>query len=455
MRPGSLFAAIPGEREDGGRYLAEARSRGAVCAVCERPPDVPMPYVLVPDCRLALSALAAAWYGNPAESLIMVGVTGTNGKTTTAALIAQLLERTLNAKVGVIGTVENRIGDEVYSAERTTPGALALQRLLRQMADAGCTHAVMEVSSHALAQHRTAGIVFDAAVFTNLSQDHLDYHGTMEQYCDAKARLFRQCRAAAVNGDSRWTERVLAGADCPRLTFGQNLSNDLVGWHPKYESDRVRFTVSDEEEHYDAEIRIPGAFSLYNALAAMAALRLLGVSVADTARVLKDCAGVRGRCEVVPTDTDYTVLIDYAHTPDGLKNILEAVCGFAASRVLLVFGCGGDRDRGKRARMGRIAAALADAVVLTSDNPRTESPYAILHDVLSGMGGSTTPFAVLENRRDAIAYAMDHARTGDIVLLAGKGHETCQIIGDRAEPLDERQIVADYLKRNCSEPTGF
>ena len=447
VRSGSLFAAVRGEREDGERYLSDALSRGAVCALCERPPDVPIPYVLVPDCRMALSLLAAAWYDHPAEKLKLVGVTGTNGKTTTAALIAQLLELTRGARVGVIGTVENRIGGEIRSAERTTPGALALQSLLAQMAEAGCTHAVMEVSSHALMQQRTAGVIFDAAVFTNLTQDHLDYHGTMERYCDAKARLFRQCRAAAVNGDSRWAERVLAGADCPRLTYGQNLSNDLVGWRPRYEGDRVSFTVSDEEAHYPAVIRIPGEFSLYNALAAIAALKLLGVPVAETARSLAQCKGVRGRCEVVPTDTDYTVLIDYAHTPDGLKNILEAVCGFAENRVLLVFGCGGDRDRSKRARMGRIASALADCAVLTSDNPRTESPYAILHDVLGGMRGSTTPFAVLENRREAIAYAMEHARSGDVVLLAGKGHETGQIVGTRVLPLDEREIVKDYLEQ--------
>lgn len=412
---------------------------------------MPIPYVLAPDCRYALAILAGAWYGFPAERLTMVGVTGTNGKTTTAMLIAQLLERTLGAKVGVIGTVENRIGAEVCSAERTTPGALALQELLRRMADAGCTHAVMEVSSHALMQHRTAGVVFDAAVFTNLTQDHLDYHGTMEQYCDAKARLFRQCRAAAVNGDSRWAGRILAGSDCPRLLYGQNLSNDLVGWRPRYESDRVRFTVSDEEEHCDAELHIPGEFSLYNALAAIAALRLLGVGTAASARELQYCAGVRGRCEVVPTDTDYTVLIDYAHTPDGLRSVLEAVCGFAENRVLLVFGCGGDRDRTKRARMGRIASALSDFAVLTSDNPRTESPYAILHDVLGGMRGSTTPFAVIENRREAIAYALDHARRGDVVLLAGKGHETGQIVGTRAEPLDERDVVREYLTQRRNQ----
>jgi len=447
VRYGSLFVAVRGGQADGGRFLAEARSRGAVCAVCETPPDADIPYVLVPDSRYALARLAAAWYGEPAERLTLLGVTGTNGKTTTTYLLKQLLERTVGAKVGLIGTNQNMIGAEALSAERTTPGPPALHRLFAQMAEAGCTHAVMEVSSHALAQERTAGITFDVAVFTNLTQDHLDYHGTMENYCDAKARLFRQCRAAAVNGDSRWAERILEGSACPRLTFGQNLTNDLVGWRPRYDSGRVRFTVSDEEEHIPTEVRIPGEFSLYNALAALAAMKLLGVPLEAAARALPDCAGVRGRCEVVPTDTDYTVLIDYAHTPDGLRNILETVCGFADNRVLTVFGCGGDRDRTKRARMGRIAAALSDFAVVTSDNPRTESPYAILHDVLDGMRGSTTPFAVIEDRREAIAYALDRAGPGDVVLLAGKGHETGQIVGDRIYALDERDVVCDYLKR--------
>ena len=451
MRSGSLFAALRGAKEDGTRYLAAAKQNGAVCALCESPPDVGLPYVLVPDSRYALSHMAAAWYGSPAERLTMVGVTGTNGKTTTTYLLKQLLERTLRAKVGLIGTNQNMLGDAVLSAERTTPDSLTLQRLLSQMVEAGCTHVVMEVSSHALAQHRAAGILFDVGVFTNLTQDHLDYHGTMEAYCDAKARLFRQCRAAAVNGDSKWAARILSGAECPRLLFGQNLTNDIVGWHPRYENDRVRFTVSDEEEHHQTEIHIPGAFSLYNALGALTAMKLLGVPLEETAKALPECTGVRGRCEVVPTDADYTVLIDYAHTPDGLKNILETVCGFAENRVLVVFGCGGDRDRTKRARMGRIAAALSDFAVVTSDNPRTESPYAILHDVLEGMRGSRTPFAVLENRREAIAYALDHARSGDVVLLAGKGHETYQIVGTQSYPLDERNVVCEYLERRRNQ----
>ena len=451
VRPGALFAALHGAREDGARYLADARQRGAVCVLCDTPPEGDIPYILVPDTRLALAHLADAWYGQPSGKMTVIGVTGTNGKTTTTYLLKQLLERTVGAKVGLIGTNQNMIGEEVLPAERTTPGTLALQELLSRMAAAGCTHVVMEVSSHALAQRRTDAVDFAVGLFTNLTQDHLDYHGTMERYCEAKARLFAQCRVAVVNGDSSWAERVLAAASCPRLTYGQGLLNDVVGWHPRYDNDRVCFTVSDEEEQIETFVPIPGEFSLYNALGALAALRALGLPLKETARALPGCRGVRGRCEVVPTGTDYTVLIDYAHTPDGLRNILETVSGFAEGRVIAVFGCGGDRDKTKRPRMGGIAAARADLLVLTSDNPRSESPYAILHDVLEGMRESRTPFAVLEDRREAIAYAMDHAAPGDGVVLAGKGHETSQIIGDKAYALDEREVVYECLKRRRNQ----
>ena len=377
----------------------------------------------------------------------VVCLAGTHGKTTTTYLLKQLLERCLGAKVGLIGTNQNMIGDAVLPAERTTPDALTLQRLLREMADAGCTHVVMEVSSHALVQRRAGAIDFALGVFTNLTQDHLDYHGTMEAYCDAKARLFRQCRAAAVNGDDPWTPRLLENVTCPVTRFGQGLANDLVGWDAHYCADRVSFTACSDSEHIPVTLHIPGAFSLYNALAALAAAQALGIPIEDAAQALSLCQGVRGRAEVVPTDTDYTVLIDYAHTPDGLKNILSTVCGFADARVLVVFGCGGDRDRTKRAEMGRIAARLADEVIVTSDNPRTENPYAILHEILAGMADSATPFAVLESRREAITYALDHARTGDVVVLAGKGHETYQVVGAETLPLDERQVVREHLSQ--------
>ena len=443
---GSLFLALHGARADGADYAAEALARGAACVVTEREAG-DAPCVLVPDAHEAAARLAAQWYGRPAERMTVIGVTGTNGKTTTTCLLKQLLERCLGAKVGLIGTNRNMIGDAALPAARTTPDALTLQRLLREMADAGCTHAVMEVSSHALVQRRVGAIDFALGVFTNLTQDHLDYHGTMEAYCDAKALLFRQCRAAVVNGDDAWTERLLRDAACPVTRFGQNFSNDLVGWRPEYHADCVHFTACDDREHVPVTLHIPGAFSLYNALAALGAAQALGIPLADAAAALADCRGVRGRAEVVPTDTDYTVLIDYAHTPDGLANILSAVCGFADGRVIAVFGCGGDRDRTKRAEMGRIAAGLADLAVVTSDNPRTEDPYAILHEILAGLRGSTTPFAVLEDRREAIAYALDHARAGDVVVLAGKGHETYQEVGTERRPLDERQVVREHLNQ--------
>ena len=359
VEEGFLFFALPGEKEDGGEFIAEAKARGAACAVCEHPPETEIPYILVPDAHKALALCAAVWYGTPAGKLTVVGVTGTNGKTTTTYLIKQLLERTKGAKVGLIGTNQNLISDKTIPTDRTTPDALTVQRLLAQMVDAGCTYAVMEVSSHALMQSRVEGIRFRVGVFTNLTQDHLDYHGTMEAYCDAKSRLFDQCDIACVNGDDAWTERLLARFTSERITFGQGMTNDLVGWRARYENDCVRFTACTDLDHEEMKIGIPGGFSLYNALAALSAVQALGVPLSDAAKALTECVGVKGRCEVVPLDAPFTVIIDYAHTPDGLKNILSTVCGFADGRVIALFGCGGDRDKTKRSRMGRIAAALS------------------------------------------------------------------------------------------------
>ena len=446
--PGDVFVAMTGFATDGHAYIGKAVAAGAAAVVCERPPeDSSVPYVLVENSRRALAVMAANYYGHPADSMTMVAVTGTNGKTTTTYLLKVILEQELGAKVGLIGTNQDLIGDEVVPTERTTPESLELQELFARMRSAGCTHVVMEASSHALALDRVYGIHYAVGIFTNLTQDHLDFHKTMEAYCDAKARLFRQCRAAAVNGDDPWTPRLLENVTCPVTRFGQGLANDLVGWDAHYCADRVSFTACSDSEHIPVTLHIPGAFSLYNALAALAAAQALGIPIGDAAQALSLCQGVRGRAEVVPTDTDYTVLIDYAHTPDGLKNILSTVCGFADARVLVVFGCGGDRDRTKRAEMGRIAARLADEVIVTSDNPRTENPYAILHEILAGMADSATPFAVLESRREAIAYALDHARTGDVVVLAGKGHETYQVVGAETLPLDERQVVREHLSQ--------
>ena len=445
VQPGGLFVAVPGFAADGHKFIPAAVKNGAAAVICEKKPQIDVPYVLTGNARHALAMAAANWYGHPADSMTMIGVTGTNGKTTTTYLIKQLLEKTRSAKVGLIGTNQNLIGDEPLPADRTTPDALTVQRLLARMVEAGCTYAVMEVSSHALIQKRTAGIRFRVGVFTNLTQDHLDYHGTMEAYCDAKALLFDQCDAACVNGDDPWTERLLSRFTGERMTFGQDLTDDLVGWRARYENDRVRFTACTDLDHEETALRIPGGFSLYNALAALSAVQALGVPLHDAARALTQCVGVKGRCEVVPLPAPYTVIIDYAHTPDGLKNILSTVCGFADGRVIALFGCGGDRDKTKRPRMGRIAAALADFLVLTSDNPRTEDPYAILRDVLPAILESRTPFAVVENRREAVGLAMREAKAGDVIVLCGKGHETYQEIGTIKYHLDEREVVRELF----------
>ena len=454
VKPGTLFFALPGEKEDGGDFIAEAMTHGAVCVVCERPPEGDIPHILVPDAHKALALCAAVWYGTPAGKMTLVGVTGTNGKTTTTYLIKQILEKTLSAKVGLIGTNQNLIGDEMVPTDRTTPDALTVQRLLAQMADAGCGFTVMEVSSHALMQKRVEGIRFRVGVFTNLTQDHLDYHGTMEAYCDAKARLFDQCDIACVNGDDVWTPRLLARFAGERVTFGQGMTNDLVGWRARYENDCVRFTACTDIDHEETRIGIPGGFSLYNALAAFSAVQALGVPLSDAAKALEDCVGVKGRCEVVPLDAPFTVIIDYAHTPDGLSNILSTVCGFADGRVIALFGCGGDRDKTKRPRMAKIAAQGADFAVLTSDNPRTEDPYAILRDALPGLMESKTPFAVIEERRKAIAFALEEARSGDVVVLCGKGHETYQEIGTTKYHLDEREVVRECFARGQRKKAG-
>ena len=443
--PNSLFAAVAGTKDDGARHIPEALARGAVCILAEAPREG-IPYVLVPDVREALARLTCAFYGEPSHQMRVIGVTGTNGKTTVTYLLKQLLEAQ-GEKVGLIGTNQNMIGSAVFPAARTTPDAITLQRLLRQMADEGCTHAVMEVSSHALSQHRVAGMRFALGIFTNLTQDHLDYHRTMEEYCRAKSALFPLCDAAAVNGDDSWCDKIVQNCTCPIFRFGQQFDNDLVAYRPRCERECVRFTAVSDSEQVETQLPIPGGFSVYNALAALSAAALLGIPLERAAQNLSFCRGVKGRMEVVPTARDFTVLIDYAHTPDALKNALLTVCSIADNRVITLFGCGGERDRGKRAQMGRIAAELSDLAVLTSDNPRGENPYAILHGILEGMRESKTPFAVIPDRRAAIGYALSQARSGDVVLLAGKGHETYQIIGNETRALDERLVVKEYLEQ--------
>ena len=448
VKPGNLFVAICGYDTDGHKYIPMALEKGAACVLCEKAP-AEGEYVLLSDTRRGLALAGANWYGNPAGEMTMIGITGTNGKTTTTYLVKHILEDCLGAKVGLVGTIQNMIGDEVLHTERTTPESLELQALFRHMADAGCTHVVMEVSSHALCLHRVDGVTFDAGVFTNLTQDHLDFHKTMEEYCRAKAMLFARSKVGAVNVDDPWAKEILAHATCPVITYSAKGQAALEATDIRLEPHHVAFTAHYQGTETACTLGIPGAFSVYNALSAMSAALALGIAPEKAAASLATARGVKGRAEVVPTPgKDYTVLIDYSHTPDSLENILKTVREFARGRVIAVFGCGGDRDPIKRPIMGKIAADLADLVVVTSDNPRTEDPMAIIDQILVGIPKDQTPTTVIENRRQAIRWAMDNAQAGDVIVLAGKGHETYQEIGHEKFHLDEREEVAAHLMGN-------
>ena len=443
-KPGDLFVAMEGYETDGHKYIPMAREKGAACVLCQHRPEGEGAYVVTGDSRAALAQVGKNWFGDPAASMTLVGVTGTNGKTTTTYLLKDVLEKARGAKVGLIGTNQNMVGQEVLHTERTTPESFALQGLFRRMADAGCTHVVMEVSSHALCLQRVEGVRFALGVFTNLSQDHLDFHGTMEAYADAKAMLFRQCDAGVYNASDPWAQRVIQGAGCPLLSFGE-AGAELTAEQIRLAVDGVDFEASCGGEQVPVHVNIPGRFTVYNTLGVLAAAKQLGISLADSAAALRTSANVKGRVEVVPVPYDYTILIDYAVTPDAIENVLKTVRDFAKGRVVILFGCGGDRDRTKRPKMGKIAAELADFVIVTSDNPRTEAPGAIIEEILPGLAGTATPYVVVEDRVEAIRYAMDHAQPEDVIILAGKGHETYQIVGREKRHLDEREVVAGYI----------
>jgi len=448
-KPGDLFVAVAGEKQDGSRFIPQALENGAVCVVCQSALPEEIPCVVVPDCRRALAELSAAFFENPGKELTLVGVTGTNGKTTTTHLIKRILEQKAGAKVGLIGTIHNVIDQETLPTERTTPESYEIQRLLRQMVDAGCSHVVMEVSSHALMLERVRGLQFAVALFTNLTQDHLDFHGTMENYCAAKAKLFQNCDLAVYNQDDPWSEKLLEGCTCRRVSYGVQKEAELQAMQVSLHSDHVNYVLRGEKS-VPVRVAIPGIFTVYNSLAAIAACWNLGVATDDCASVLQYDSGAKGRMEVVPTPgKPYTVLIDYAHTPDALENVLSAVRGFAKGRTVAVFGCGGDRDRTKRPQMGAIAARLADFAVVTTDNPRTEKPVRIIEDILEGMQDTATPYTVVEDRTEAIRWAMEHAQKDDVIVLCGKGHEDYQEIGHQKYHLDEREIVASVLTQKC------
>ncbi len=446
VTPGSMFVAISGFTTDGNQYIPMALQKGAVVIVSAQPQQAEVPHVQVESDRLALALIGGNFYDHPGDAMTLIGITGTNGKTSSTLLLKTVLEQTLGAKVGLMGTMENMIGAETIPTERTTPESFELQGLLAQMRDSGCTHAIMEVSSHAIVLDRVAGLHYAVAAFTNLTEDHLDFHKTMEDYCDAKAELFCRCDKAVLNQDDAWFARIAKRVPCNLLATSVKGEADLYGENLELLSDGISFVAVHGDERVAVKLPIPGKFTVYNALTVLGCALQLGISLSDAAKAMVCAKGIKGRVEVVPTPGKaYTVLIDYAHTPDGLENVLTSVKGYCKGRLIAVFGCGGDRDPVKRPVMGKIGTDVADYAIITSDNPRTEEPMKIIQDILKGVDSTKTNYEVLENRPKAIRRAMDIAQKDDIIVLAGKGHETYQEICGVKHHLDEREVVAQYL----------
>lgn len=450
VTPNSVFFCIEGFKVDGHEFAGSAVSKGASVVVLRR--DIPLPYdvtkVFVEDVRHSMALFASAFYGHPSDELTLIGVTGTNGKTTITYMIKSILEKSGEA-VGVIGTITNMIGKDVLPSEHTTPESVDLQALLKEMENRGVGKVAMEVSSHSLSLDRVIGCNFDVGIFTNLTQDHLDFHGTLENYLKAKAKLFDLSKTGVINIDDKSGQIILEGIKGKSITYGIDNHADVMAENINITAKGSEFDLCIlNKDKVHISLNIPGDFSVYNALASAAACHAVGVSTQDIKDGLENLQGVPGRFELLNINTPYSVIVDYAHTPDGLKNILETARNITEGRLITLFGCGGDRDAKKRPIMGEMAGKFSDLCIVTSDNPRTEEPMAIIKDILPGIDRTGCPYVVIENRREAISYALKHAQPGDVVILAGKGHETYQILKDRTIHFDEKEIVSELLGRD-------
>lgn len=444
VRPGYVFVCITGQNTDGHRFSDMAKDNGASVIVSEHSLDIDVPVIEYEDTKLALAGLASRFYGEPENKLKLVGITGTNGKTTVSYLIKKILE-TAGKTVGIIGTNEIIVGKRdvgIKSSTPTTPNSLELRQIFSRMLEMGAEYVVMEVSSHALDLHRVSGLNYNVGVFTNLTQDHLDYHKTMENYFAAKSKLFDISDIGIINSDDEYGARLLKTVPCHKISVGA-ADSDLLASDIEIDSMGCKFNLEYKGEKYPVSLAISGMFSVYNAMCAIGAALGLGIDIETAVRAISSAEGVKGRLERVPTNTNYSVIIDYAHTPDGLENVLKAVNAFKKGRCIAVFGCGGDRDATKRPIMGEIGTRLADVAVITSDNPRTEDPEKIIADIVAGVEGGE--YKVIVNRREAIGYALSIAQKDDIVILCGKGQETYQIVGKEKTHFDEREVVKELL----------
>ena len=444
-----LFVAMVGFSTDAHQFIPSAYKQGCRAVITEHDTECPedMTVFQAVSARDALAVMASNFYGDPSTRLDMIGVTGTNGKTSSTYFIESILDH-CGKKSGVIGTVGITIGgvkQDIHMTTSTTPDTLELNSIIKLMADKGCDDAIMEVSSHGLALKKTDGIRFKVGVFTNLTQDHLDFHKTMENYCQAKARLFGMCEKGVINIDDAWADKIMENATCDIMTYSIDKPSDLQAKNIEYKMDRVLFTVNIKGKDTDFELMVPGRFSVYNALCAIGTALSMDIDIEDIVEGIGNIHGVPGRIQNIKNDKGFNVIVDYAHTPDGLENIISSVREFTVNRIITVFGCGGDRDRTKRPIMGEITARLSDYAIITSDNPRSEEPSEILKEIEKGVKPVTDKYEMIVDRREAIKRAVSIAEKGDSVIIAGKGHEDYQILKDKTIHFDDTEVAKEAL----------
>jgi len=461
VKSGNLFICLPGFTVDGHDYANKAVENGAVALICQRELPIAVPQIIVSDSRLAMSIISDIFYEQPSHKLRVIGVTGTNGKTTTTHLIEKILADKGHLS-GLIGTIKTKIGNEVFEAKNTTPDSIELQKNFAKMVDVGSDYAIMEVSSHALDLGRVRGVDYNIAVFTNLTQDHLDYHQTMEHYRNAKGLFFSQLgnsyteaqkenKYAILNADDDASEYYKRVTAAQVITYGIDNTADVRGTNISISANGTRFSLNSFMGSIDINLQMIGKFSVYNALAAATVAIVEGVSLEEIKLSLESITGVDGRFEAVNEGQDFTVIVDYAHTPDSLENVLRTVREFSKGRVFCIFGAGGDRDRTKRPIMGAIAMKYSDFAVVTSDNPRSEDPEKIISDILEGVKrAENNTFVTITDRKSAIEYAIANAKEQDVILIAGKGHETYQIIGKEVIHFDDREIARAAIRGKLS-----
>ena len=446
VEQGYVFVCISGFKTDGHNYVAEAVNKGAVAVIIERDMEINqnIAVIKISDTRIALALMSAAYFGYPAENIKLIGVTGTNGKTTTTYLIKSILENA-GFNIALIGTISNIICQRETPSKRTTPESYDLQEMFSEMRNTD--YCIMEVSSHSLELNRVAGCVFNSGIFTNLTRDHLDFHGTFENYLNAKLKLFKQSKMPIINIDDEYSNEIRSKIGIDAMTYSVNKDADVKAEDVEITSKYSKFKLVYDHKSVLINLPMPGRFNVYNALAAACACINEGVSLNLIRNGLEAIKVISGRSEVIDSKRGYTIIIDYAHTPDGLENILNTVHEYVKGRVISLFGCGGDRDKTKRPIMGEIAGKLSDFCIITSDNPRTEDPISIINDIIPGIDKTNCSYKIIENRRAAIKEALLIAKENDVIVIAGKGHETYQVLKEKTIHFDEREIVNEILEK--------